>query len=178
MARPRGKLFALLVVFVAIGLATATGAFTSVSADRTATVNVAGDGSALLALDPADDNNQEEYVSYTDGQIEFTVDDINSNATTDVGYVFNVTNNGEDDVTLTIDDSDLVDGNDGDVVFYSSGSGDLEASNQDDGVTIASGESIQVGMQITVGDIEDLDGADDTAEFLSGDLTINATTTA
>ena len=49
--RPKGKLFALVVLFAAVGLLTATGAFTTVEADRTADGNVAGDSSALLALE-------------------------------------------------------------------------------------------------------------------------------
>jgi hypothetical protein len=50
MANRRTKLLALAVVAAAVVLVTATGAFTSVSADRTATVNVSEDSRAFLAV--------------------------------------------------------------------------------------------------------------------------------
>ncbi|ERG92237.1 MAG: hypothetical protein J07HQW1_02272 [Haloquadratum walsbyi J07HQW1] len=45
---PKGKLLALLLAFTAVGGLAATGAFTTVQADRTADVTAAGDSNALL----------------------------------------------------------------------------------------------------------------------------------
>ena len=101
--RPKGKLFALLAVFVAIGLVTASGAFTSVEAERTVSVSTSGDGSALLQLEQVNT----DYTSITDNQLEISISSINLNAVSDLGVVFNITNNGNDDLsTIYIADQD------------------------------------------------------------------------
>ena len=76
---------ALVALFLAIGLLTATGAFTSVSATRTAEVNVAGDGAALLQLQPyagpngynpsggGTQTNSEGYAQLTAGELEINL---------------------------------------------------------------------------------------------------------
>jgi hypothetical protein len=96
----KGKLFALLAVFAAIGVVTATGAFTTVSAERTAQVNVAGDASALLALSPTDS----EFSTTENNQltIDLGTNNVNPNAVTTDNEVFTVTNNGEDPVRLVV----------------------------------------------------------------------------
>ncbi len=194
MARPKGKLFALLAVFVAIGLATATGAFTSVQADRTATVNVAGDQAALLQLTPADQLNStsevgsEDYVDFSQGQLQINVDGLNTDATTDLGPVFNITNNGEDDVTVHIEDGDE-DSNatfdpdskaDFEYIAGTVGDGDdspsvsagdsLEGDSAD--ITLEPGERISVKLVITVDDT--FDPTDGDNEFLNGEFVIVA----
>lgn len=100
--RPKGKLLALFAMFAAVGLITATGAFTTVEAQRTAEVNVAGDSAALLQLEPA---NGSEFASANNGEVEITLDSqgVNSNATTVDDEVLNITNNGNDDVFVQID---------------------------------------------------------------------------
>lgn len=100
VTKPQGKLFALLAVFAAIGLITATGAFTSVQADRTVSVTVAGDASANLALSDAGNG----YVD-TSGdtiEIDFGSSGANINADTDFGAVLNITNNGPNTVNVQI----------------------------------------------------------------------------
>jgi hypothetical protein len=104
--RPKGKLLALLVMFAAVGLITATGAFTTVEAERTADVNVQGDGSALLALNGTDST---EFAEQSGNELAITLDDgsgVNLNATTavlpDEGPLFNATNNGGQTVNFTI----------------------------------------------------------------------------
>jgi hypothetical protein len=182
MARPKGKLFALLAVFVAIGLATATGAFTTVQADRTATVNVAGDQDALLAFSPVadSDSGDENYVSYSDGQIQFDIDGINTNAETNLSLVFEITNNGEDEVNVWIQDSDLAvsdQGGEGDITFYAGN--DNTAIESDPGVTLGSGDSVKVGIKLDVGEVDDLGTAGTgTQEWLDGDLVIYANATS
>ncbi len=102
---PKGKLMALLAVLAAIGLITATGAFGAVQAERTVTVNVAGDAAALLQIQSLDDDYANEN---SDGvlQIDFSsgglsnAAGVNPNASTIVPRLFNVTNQGTNSITL------------------------------------------------------------------------------
>lgn len=171
MTFPKGKLLALVTIVAALGIVTATGAFTTVAAERTAEVSVAGDDAALLALDATDGPNG-QYAGETDGlfEIDFgAVGDVNDEAETDVQEVFNITNQGTQTVAITITDSDTDDGNTVDgidaVTFYSladhgakAASGDLE----DGTFELESGETVTVSIYVdTVGfDENDNDGGD------------------
>lgn len=103
MAKPKGKLFALLAIFAAIGLATATGAFTTVQADRTANINAAGDSAALLQLTPAS-----EYAQSNNNQLQLDFAGssgagVNTEAITDLGRsVFVVENQGSQTVSVSV----------------------------------------------------------------------------
>jgi hypothetical protein len=98
-------------MFAAVGLITATGAFTTVEADRTAEVDVAGDSNALLGIESAEAN--EEIVDDSGDQVEISLDNsntqaaagqgINANGVTDFGSVLNLTNNGEDTIDVKIE---------------------------------------------------------------------------
>jgi hypothetical protein len=119
--RPKGKLFALFAVFAAIGLVTASGAFTTVQADRTAEVDVAGDANALLALSPGQDSgsnssNADAYVAQNggNGTIEISLNGdfsdespsgINNNATTVVNQLIEVQNQGSQTIHLRVETS-------------------------------------------------------------------------
>lgn len=192
MKRPKGKLFALLAVFAALGIATASGAFTTVSAERTATVGVSGDASAALALDEDSD-----YASNTDGELQITFEDVNTNAITVVDDTFLITNNGNQDVTISIsrdganagavqfgvkaqsylnaDESDVTSSAD-DVA----GTDDTELSLVNDSVRIGSGDTIAVGMYIDTSDSDVSDGLNydenpvDADEEILSDITISA----
>lgn len=174
--RPKGKLFALLAVFAAIGLVTASGAFTTVEADRTATVNVEGDSSALLGISAADTNNGNAYASTSgDGlTIQFTTgnsgDGLNPDAQTSIGYVVNVTNQGTQDVTLsagysddnadfTTLDGDITSASDSDFFLYNntelngddvtvSGNTLTPLDNQDNTVTLSPGDTVSLGVYV------------------------------
>lgn len=58
-----------------------TGAFTSVSADRSVNVEVADDADALLAITPEDTPNGNEYVSTSGGTVSLDFTDTDSGAT-------------------------------------------------------------------------------------------------
>ena len=128
---PNGKLLALVLAFAAVGGLVATGAFTSVEAERTADVEVGGDSGALLGLDPINSSSfvQNGDTSTDTFEIDLGNDQLNTNATTDAGPVVNVTNNGENTVELFINvsggevSSDAVN-----VSFYTDGS-NLESSS-------------------------------------------------
>ncbi|MDX1744668.1 MAG: hypothetical protein R3324_01915 [Halobacteriales archaeon] len=101
--RPKGKLLTLFVMFVAIGLVTASGAFSSTSVDRAMAVSVADDSAALLGLAPNSSSPNGAYASVdAAGTINVTVDNVNIDATTDIDHVLNVTNNGQSTVTIWV----------------------------------------------------------------------------
>lgn len=107
MPLPKGKLLALVAVFAAVGIAAGTGAFTTVTAERTATVGVTGDADALLAIDEADTKNGDEYVEDGDQlQIDMAGDEgasgINPNATTAAHDVIEITNQGSQPVYVSL----------------------------------------------------------------------------
>ena len=91
------------------GAVVGTGAFSSVQAERTVSVETAGDASALLTLEPTDKPNGEYAELTSGGVLEVTLDAVNMNAVTTVRDVFRVTNNGSQPVFVYIeDDSDNV----------------------------------------------------------------------
>jgi uncharacterized protein with FMN-binding domain len=156
MARPKGKLFALLAVFAAIGLVAASGAFTSVEAERTVSVTTSGDASAALQLEVEDS----VYASTDNNELEIDVSDANQDATTELDSVFRITNDGSQEVGVYISSTS------GDVDYYW---GD-EPTNSSEGdtrdVTLGSGDSITVGIQLN------FDGV--TSSPSVNDITINA----
>lgn len=100
----RRKLLASFGSLAAAGAAgIGTGAFTSVSADRELTVEVADDANALLRLVPVPASENADYVEVEDGQFAADVSDgndgllgdgVNSRAVTTVADLFRVENQG------------------------------------------------------------------------------------
>jgi hypothetical protein len=84
----------------AVGLVS-TDAFSTVEAERTASVSVGGDASALLKITPAD-NQQYLTGDGTDGTINIDITDpgVNDNAVTEIDQLLEVTNNGANEVTV------------------------------------------------------------------------------
>ena len=117
------------VVAVAIVLAgtvflAGSGAFTAIAADRTATINVAGDDSALLEISPHPSANPSDVFT-SSGQLRI---EVSAGSTTDFDPLFNITNRGTEPVAVWIEDVDYVgvgggSGSGGDII------GDLDADN-------------------------------------------------
>ena len=110
----KSKIFALVLIFAAIGVAAGTGAFTTAEADRTAEVNVAGDANALVGITEAQNTNGNELVDVggNNGQVEMNLSaagtqggasGLNEDAATDLGNVLNITNNGEETIQFKIE---------------------------------------------------------------------------
>jgi hypothetical protein len=150
------KELVLVAVFVAVVALTATGAFTSVTAERTAEVDVAGDSNAYLQLQSYDGPNG-HYAKTTGGTLELDLSDsnqgtpsgagVNPNATTTIDNVFNITNQGTQSVFVNINDDS------GDVRFYNSANESLEDGTQE----IAPGETIQVGLSVDTTGTDEFD---------------------
>jgi hypothetical protein len=87
----------------------ATGAFTSVEADRTVSVNVSDDSDALLQMTENGSSANGAYAADDGGQIVIDLDDpsgvdgagVNDNATTKIYHIVNVTNQGSQSVGLS-----------------------------------------------------------------------------
>jgi hypothetical protein len=109
-----GAVAAILLLF-GVAAAVGTGAFTAISSERTASVGVAGDSSALLALEPHGSGDEATLV---DGQLQ--LGELNVDATTDYGDgVFQITNQGTQPVGVWILDRDADGVNyTGKVTFY------------------------------------------------------------
>jgi hypothetical protein len=103
---PKGKLLALLLAFTAVGGLAATGAFTTVQAERTAEVNVDGDANALLQITPVPDPDNSDFISENNtGSETFQIsldDNVNARASTSAEDLVNITNNGEEPVDVWI----------------------------------------------------------------------------
>ncbi|WP_311172952.1 hypothetical protein [Halobellus ordinarius] len=153
--RPKGKLFALFAVFAAIGLVTASGAFTTVTAERTAEVNTAGDGAALLAIQPADTANGDQYARLQNGEVEINTagnfdgdlnsapNGVNNNATTEINKIINITNQGSQTVAIEIETTG---GNSSAVTFYND-------SSYSENITVAgSGKDANHQLKLGPGD--------------------------
>ncbi|RLM52570.1 hypothetical protein [Halorubrum sp. Atlit-28R] len=110
MANRRKFLAGLGALASGSAAAVGTGAFTSVSADRSVSVDVADDSDALLAIEPQATPNGNEYASVsTDGTIEldFSGTDIgggglNRNAETTIRDILQVRNQGTQDVIVGV----------------------------------------------------------------------------
>lgn len=104
----RKILLAFLILPLILGI-TATGAFTSVSADRVAKITVADDTNALLALTPYNGPNGAYFVdTNNDGAYELRVGNaatgLNVDSTIIIENIFTITNNGTQTVTVTLTD--------------------------------------------------------------------------
>lgn len=114
MANRRSILIGLGGLVAGGGAILGTGAFDTVEAERTVSVETAGDANALLALTPVDDDGP--YVDDSGDTIEINLDGnetgdaeatgLNQNAVTTFDELVAITNNGTQDVdsiTFTID---------------------------------------------------------------------------
>ena len=187
--RPKGKMIALLAIFAAIGLVTATGAFTSVTATRTVSVQVAGDADALLQLQPYSGPNGNGAYSQLDGNDQLEIDlagfgsvdgdGPNLNATTDIRNVFVITNQGSQEVNVNISDAG---GHDGLVTFYNASetygspfsSGGLEEDDGGSAATLGIGDSVVVSIYV---DTTNTPGLSNGTQLVD-DITVTATATA
>lgn len=188
----RNVLIGLGTLVTGAGAAFGTGAFTTVTAERTVNVETAGDASAALALSPARDD--EAYVEQTDGTIEINLDGSDSNASglnqsarTRFENLVTVTNNGTQAITTLNFEFDVTNSSDdtahenalsitsGDTTISADGSANLlvdsdEGSAGSDELT--SGQSMPFGVEVDLLDsgISDFDSAADVT------LTITAET--
>lgn len=154
--KPKGKLLALVMIVGAVALAAATGAFTTVTAERTMEVNVADDSAALLQLDPVN----EDYVSIdgSTGQLVIDLDGssggaignnaqgLNPNANTTFNDMFSITNQGSETVDITISTT----GDQSASVYLYNGS-DVSSSANKTGLAPGTGYNVSIGIDTSDG---------------------------
>ncbi|SDR38827.1 hypothetical protein [Natronobacterium texcoconense] len=135
--------------------AVGTGAFTSVEADRDASIEVTSDSSAYLQISAADTDNGDEYAGEADdGTFEITIDELNPEAETVIDDVFVVENQGSQSVGVQAD----VQGDNADAVT-------LDPDLEDGWETLGVGESTTVGLTIDTSGLSDGDEVADTIAF-------------
>lgn len=99
------------------GALVGTGAFTTVQAERTVSVETAGDQGAFLALVPTSDPNGQDYAEINDDDLlEVTIPDVNLDAVTHIDNVFQVTNNGSQPVVVYFEELPGTDNPDGNAI--------------------------------------------------------------
>lgn len=165
-----------------------SGAFSSVEATRSVSVNVAGDESAYLGLEAAS-----PYASIEGKQLQLNFDDngnggegVNVDAVSTFDGVFQITNNGPNDLDITIDKSELANpdrwhfvpkevyeeysGSYPEDSFYPSWDdfGGYDSTNASGG-GLASGESTLVGVAIDTRDTASLPGGEITFAVTDAD---------
>lgn len=151
------KIVALLAIAGTLTLATATGAFTTLDATRTATVQTVGDESALLALNP-DDDTDAAYIG-GDGMLRIEYADAMLETSMTMNDLFTITNNGENDVVVWIE-VQYEDGY-GDILTFdgeNSETGDQASlANLDNSLELSPGDEIEVDVTINTGGLGDDD---------------------
>ena len=137
-----------------------TGAFTSVTADRGVTVDVADDANAFLALEAEDTPNGNAYVGEHNGVVDLHFDEaasteggtgLNEDADTIIRDLLQVTNNGTQDVIVGVTglpESMSIYTDDGDVAA----NGNSTSLNQDN-YAPASGNLALVGEGVTMDNV-------------------------
>jgi hypothetical protein len=162
----RNALIGLGTVAAGAGVVGGSGAFTSVTANRTVNVQTAGDGSAALTLEPTDSSNASEYVTApSDGTIQLDLDGtsdnsasssgLNQNAKTTINDLVKITNNGSQAITtLNLEITDDSDTNLKGVFEFTKGpDGNTNVGNNAD---ITDSNGLSVGSNVVFGLIVNL----------------------
>jgi hypothetical protein len=182
MPTRRSLLFGTAGLIAGSGAIFGTGAFTSVEADRTVTVQTAGDNSAALALETINDSpnstGDDSYVTLSDGTLSIEIPNVNLEAVTHINRLFRITNNGTQDVVVYIEEviNNRNEGNDnGNAIDFNAKKDQFEGNPEaggshkianpelvdisgpsgspgDVGILLPTGESVEVGISIDTSD--------------------------
>ena len=149
-----------------------TGAFTTVEAERTVSVETAGDASAFLGLDEVPGSPNSDYLDTSGDTVEITIDDsagtsagdgLNQNAITTIRNIVQVANNGTQGVTsLSLEFTETPSGVNPDDTFdflvdddgnstsidHSSGGTDILTGNNSISDTLGTGATVNFGLGI------------------------------
>lgn len=139
--KTNGKLFALVAVGMALAMVTATGAFSTVTAERNVDVVTESDANAYVGMTAHTGPNGGYASTTTGGELTVDMESINPDSETHVNNVFNITNQGEENVTVWIED------NENNVTFHTHDSdvGTMESAGK---VVLEPGETVQVSLHI------------------------------
>lgn len=135
----KNTLVLLGVLVVSGGIVLGTGAFSTVQAERTVTVETAGDSSALLGLDANTTYNGLNSTGGTDGALQLGINNVNENAITTFDNAVNVTNRGANTVYFSVDTES------GSGLTFTNSTGADLSSNE---VELSPGESAWVSLEV------------------------------
>lgn len=188
----RNVLIGLGGVVAGGGALLGTGAFTTVEAERTVSVETAGDADAFLAFE--DERGDGEFVEDTDGTIEINLDSssegaegLNQNAITTFRNLVRVTNNGTqtvNELTLEFTESEVdaddtfefpvdeADGSGTDDVAHD-GAVNILTGNNDIPDELGPGDAVIFGLTVDL-----INGGDDNDLPDEGDYTLTITAEA
>jgi len=157
-------LLALGATAVMTGLAFGTGAFTQVEAERTVDVQVADDSTAFLQIQSIADNYTDTsgnaLAVNLDGASSAAGTGVNDNAVTKVDPLFNITNQGTQEIEVT-EDSNIA---------------GVELLGLQGGATLGVGDTVEVGINVSTNSDRQIN-AGTVSGSLSEDVVINATAT-
>jgi hypothetical protein len=154
----RRRLLVALGGLAGTGGVLGTGAFTSVNANRSVSVAVANDSSALLGLGPCDGANGAYVTGAGSGVMTLDIspsnpdvagEGVNGEATTVVHDVFEVRNQGTQPVGVWLDVDPVEDGSGTDrVQFYVDGDRSTEVVGKQNARCLGVGDSVCVGLAV------------------------------
>lgn len=159
--------------------AVGTGAFTSVTADRGVSVEVAGDSSAFLAIQNAGGDNSSDYVDTSGSEVSFDFSEtdnsgsgLNTGATTKINDLVNVVNQGTQDLDFYLTVGSNLEGFMNRVTFSTDDQGSKEGLlGSTNSIVIPVGQSITLDLEVFVPE------KSPTLTNNSGTLTFNAEAT-
>lgn len=175
----RNALIGMGTIAASGGALFATGAFSTVEAERTFSVQVASDDQAILGLGAVDST----YVSETDGVLEVDLAaefDLNYDAETDFGELWSITNNHDSnpfDVSVDLDpnDASAFTGTLSDVIEMNvptDGSGTVASGGSSEADLTAGSLTWPSGETVNVNFVVDLIGFDESDFSGSGQQTL------
>jgi hypothetical protein len=152
----------LLVVFAVFGVAlllVGSSAFSTVSAERTVSVNVSEDSDALLEITPHSEPNG-AYATQNGGELEVSFDDVtatgvNQNANTTLSKVFNITNQGAQTTDVYITKN----GPNASLVTFEDNSGSPIEGGVGNAASVPVGDTVQVTIVVNT-TVQNLSGGD------------------
>lgn len=136
----RNTIIVLAALVAATGAIAASGAFTTVSAERTVDIQTAGDSAALLQLAG---NSTTLVTTDANDLIRINESTLNRNATTEAEFAIDVTNNGDNAVGFYVDDSNI-----GSILDFQAGGTETTIVGSANAITIASGGSASIDLVI------------------------------
>lgn len=152
MRLPKGKLLALVALVLAASMVMATGAFSSVTAERNMNVKVTGDKKAFLGIAPSDGPNSAYAKQTKSGELVINFngksdpkgggEGVNPDAVSSFNKVITITNQGTQPVKVWITDSSDR------VSFYVGSDTSNRPTSEGKAVKIKVGQSKDIGVVV------------------------------
>jgi SOS response regulatory protein OraA/RecX len=148
MSRVRRLAIVLLTMGVITAAVYGTGAFSTLTAQRNADIQVAGDAASYLSIKPSQGPNG-EYADLRGGKLRVSVgsaldgkgNGVNKNAVTVVRDIFTITNQGSQSVGVWLTDSS-------NVVTFETGTKKKVLEGRKNAITLKPGTTLHVGLTV------------------------------